>query len=327
MKRSNFWTNTFLAAATAAGALISTQPAQAQQWPTRVVRFIVPFAPGAGADIGARLAADKLQKYWPQGAIVENRPGGDSLIAIRQVISAQDDHMLLFGPSGNFTPHPYRHDKLGYDRPTELLPIARFSNTLIGLAIASSLGVNTLKEFVEKAKAAPGKMNVVVVPGITEFVWDGFAKTVGVNIVKVPYTNLVQGATDMGTDRVQASMSSLAILQPAMQSGVAKLIVVTGSERVKIFPDVPTSMEAGFPSLELEGLVGAFGPKIMSLELRRRIAKDIVAVASDPEIAAKLAATGQSPNPAGADEFTAAIEKQEAQVAAIAKVMGLPRKD
>ncbi len=301
--------------------------AQAQQWPNRVVRFIIPFAPGAGADIGARLAADKLQKFWPQGAIVENRPGGDSLIAIRQVISANDDHMLLFGPSGNFTPHPYRHDKLGYDRATELLPIARFSNTLIGLAVASSLGVTSLKEFVDKAKAAPGTLNVVLVPGITEFVWDGFAKTAGINVVKVPYTNLVQGAADMGTDRVQAAMSSLAILQPSLQGGISRLIAVTGSERVKIFPDVPTSMEAGFPSLELEGLVGAFGPKGMSIELRRRIAKDIVTVAADPDIAAKLAATGQAPNPAGADEFTAAIEKQEAQVAGIAKVLGLPRRN
>ena len=327
MKFHRTFANSALAAAAGAGLLLTALPVQAQQWPTRVVKFIVPFAPGAGADIGARLAADKLQKFWPQGAIIENRPGGDSLIAIRQVISAQDDHMLLFGPSGNFTPHPYRHEKLGYDRATELLPIARFSNTLIGLAVASSLGVTTLKEFVDRAKAAPGKMNVVLVPGITEFVWDGFAKTVGIQVVKVPYTNLVQGAADMGTERVQASMSSLAILQPSMQGGISKLIIVTGSERVKIFPDVPTSMEAGFPSLELEGLVGVFGPKSMSLDLRRRIARDIVTVAGDPDIAAKLAATGQSPNPAGADEFTAAIEKQERQVAGIAKVLDLPRKN
>lgn len=323
--------NTFkfsvLAAAAAAILLPTALPAQAQQWPTRPVKFIVPFAPGAGADIGARLAADKLQKAWPQGVVVENRPGGDSLIAIRQIVSANDDHQLYFGPSGNFTPHPYRHEKLGYDRKTDLLPIARFSNTLLGVAIATSLKINTLKEFVEHAKANPGKLNVVVVPGITEFVWDGFAKSLGVSIVKVPYKNLVQGANDMGTDRVQVSMASLAILQPCMQGNICKLVAVTGAERVKIYPDVPTSAEAGVPSLALEGLVGVFGPKSMSLDLRRRIGKDIVAVASDPAIAAKLSATGQAPNPGGADEFTTAIEQQEAQVAAIAKVLGMPRKN
>lgn len=313
--------------ALAAGLVVAGLPALAQQWPTRTVRLIVPFAPGAGADIGARLAADKLQKFWTQGVIVENRPGGDSLIAIRQVVSAADDHMLLFSPSGNFTPHPYRHEKRGYDRATDLLPIARFSNTLLGLAVSKSLGVTTLKQFVDKAKAAPGKMNVVLVPGITEFVWDGFAKTVGIEVTKVPYTNLVQGANDMGTERVQATLASLAILQPSMQGGVAQLLIQTGRERVKLLADTPTANEAGFPSLELEGLVGAFGPKGMSPDLRGRIAKDIVSVASEPDIMEKLVATGQVPNPGGTEEFTAAIERQEAQVANIAKLLGLPRKD
>ncbi|HEY8578686.1 MAG TPA: tripartite tricarboxylate transporter substrate binding protein, partial [Beijerinckiaceae bacterium] len=76
------------------------------EWPTKPVRLIVPFAPGAGADIGARLVADGLAKKWGQGVVVENRPGGDSLIAIRAVVSENDPHTLLFTPSGNFTPHP-----------------------------------------------------------------------------------------------------------------------------------------------------------------------------------------------------------------------------
>ena len=314
--------------AVAAAILVpAVQPANAQQWPTRPVKFVVPFAPGAGADIGARLAADKLQKVWGQGVIVENRPGGDSLIAIRQIIGGNDDHQLYFGPSGNFTPHPYRHEKLGYDRKTELLPIARFSNTLLGVAIATSLNINNLKDFVAYARANPGKMNAVVVPGITEFVWDGFAKTENVNITKVPYKNLVQGANEMGTGRIQVSMASLAILQPCMQGNICKLIAVTGRDRVSIYKDVPTATEAGLPSLALEGLVGVFGPKSMSLELRRRIGQQIEAVARDPDIAGKLTATGQAANPGGADEFTRDIEAQEAQVAGIAKVLGLPRKN
>lgn len=316
-----------LLAGAAAILIPAALPAHAQQWPTRPVKFVVPFAPGAGADIGARLAADKLQKVWGQGVIVENRPGGDSLIAIRQIVSGNDDHQLYFGPSGNFTPHPYRHEKLGYDRKTDLLPIARYSNTLLGLAVATSLNINNLKDFVAYARANAGKMNAVVVPGITEFVWDGFAKTENVQITKVPYKNLVQGANEMGTGRIQVSMASLAILQPCMQGKICKLIAVTGRDRVSIYKDVPTSVEGGVPSLALEGLVGVFGPKNMSLELRRRIGQQIEAVARDPDIAGKLTATGQAANPGGADEFTKDIEAQEAQVAAIAKVLGLPRKN
>lgn len=299
----------------------------AQQWPTRPVRFIVPFAPGAGADIGARIAADRLAKRWGQGVVVENRPGGDSLLAIRAVVGAKDDHLFYFGPSGNFTPHPYRHEKLGYNRETDLLPIARFSNTILAFAVAESLGLKTLREAVDYMKANPGKTNVVVVPGITEFVWDGFVKAEGVNVVKVPYRNLVEGANEMATGRIQFTMSSLAIVQPVLQNKKALLLAVNSRQRVKLLPDVPTAIEAGVPSLELEGLVGLFGPGNMPIELRRKIGEAVVEVASDPDVAARLTATGQVPNPGGADEFAADIKKQEDQVAAIAKLTGLPRKN
>ncbi len=98
--------------------------AQAQSWPQRPVRFIIPFGPGAGADIGARLIQDKLQKRWGQPVVIENRPGGDSNIAIQAMLSANDDHTFMWGPSGNFTVHPYQYKKLPYD-PAGIIPIAR----------------------------------------------------------------------------------------------------------------------------------------------------------------------------------------------------------
>ena len=100
-------------------ASVASSYAQAQAWPTRPVKFIVPFGPGAGADIGARLFADKLSQRWGQPVVIENRPGGDSIVAIKAFLSANDDHVLLFGPSGNFTVHPFNYSKLSYnpDRP------------------------------------------------------------------------------------------------------------------------------------------------------------------------------------------------------------------
>lgn len=316
-----------LALASGVGAPVIAQAQTGEAWPRRAVKFIVPFAPGAGADIGARLAADVLSRKWGQAVIVENRPGGDSLIAIRAVVSENDDHQFLFSPAGNFTPHPYRHEKLGYERARDLLPIARFSNTVLSVSISSSLGVTTLKEFVEIAKKKPKELNAVVVPGITEFVWDGFVKTEGLEITKVPFTNLVQGAGEMATGRIQVTMSSLAIQQPVLQSNGARLVAVTSPQRVGIIKDVPTAREAGFPSLEVEGLVGLFGPRSLSPELRKRIGDDVKAVAADPGIAEKLVASGQVPNPGGADEFSADIVAQEKQLAEIAKLVGLTRKE
>src|SRR2546421_4207001 len=99
----NFWR----VAVTLAQLGVAALPAQAQNWPTRTVKFIVPFGPGAGADIGGRLFADKLTQKWGHPVVIENRPGGDSIVAIQAFLSANDDHVLLFGPSGNFTVHPF----------------------------------------------------------------------------------------------------------------------------------------------------------------------------------------------------------------------------
>jgi tripartite-type tricarboxylate transporter receptor subunit TctC len=305
----------------------SGQVAGAQAWPTKPVKLIVPFAPGAGADIGARLAADGLSRKWGQAVIVENRPGGDSLIAVRAVVSDNDDHQFLFTPTGNFTPHPFRHEKLGYVRERDLLPIARFSNTILAVGVASSLGVKTLPEFIELARKRPNELNVVTVPGITELVWDGFAKSLDLKITKVPFTNLNQGAAEMATGRIQGMMSSLAIMQPVVQGNGARLIAVTSRTRVPLIGDVPTALEQGVPSLLLEGLVGMFGPRSLSPQLRKRIGDEVAEVARQPEIAERLRASGQTPNPGGADEFSADIIAQEKQVAEIAKLIGLSRKD
>ena len=315
-----------LAGAAVLGLMASMAQAQTS-WPTKTVKFIVPFAPGAGADIGARLAADVLTRKWGQPVVVENRPGGDSLIAIRAVISDNNDHQFLFTPSGNFTPHPYRHEKLGYVRERDLLPVARFSNTILVVGVSEMLGVKTLGEFVDLAKKKPGEMNVMVVPGITELVWDNFTTTLNLQITKVPFTNLTAGAAEMTTNRIQAAMTALAIQQPVLQSKGARVIAVTSRNRVEIMKDIPTVIEAGVPSLELEGLVGVFSGPGVSAELRKRIGDDIAATARDPDIAAKLIASGQAPNPGGAEEFSADILRQEGQVAAMAKVVGLKKMD
>jgi len=304
--------------------VLSAAPAAAQTWPQRSVKFIVPFGAGAGADIGARLFADRLSTRWGKPVVVENRPGADGLVAIGAFVAADDDHTLLFAASGSFTVHPYLHEKLPYNAERDLLPIARVSNTILALGVPESLKIATLAEFVALVRAQPGKHNAAVVPGITEFVFDGFVKSAGLSITKVPYRDIVQAATDVGEGRVQVMMASWAILQPQVQAGRIKVLAVTSRERVSIAPTVPTAAEAGFPALEVEGLVGLFGPRGMPGELRERIAADVkAAFAADPAIATRLAATGQVVNPGGPAEFGAAIKVQRDKVAGIAQALGL----
>ena len=130
-------------------------PAAAQDWPAKPVRVIVPFGPGAGADIGARLFAEKLSQKWGQAVVVENRPGGDSIVAIQAFLSANDDHVLLFGPAGNFTVHPFNYSKLSYN-PADLIPIARASNTILALAVKQDAPYKNMKDFAAAWKANNG---------------------------------------------------------------------------------------------------------------------------------------------------------------------------
>src|SRR6201998_1524969 len=109
-----------------------------QAWPTRPVKFILTLGPGSGADIGARLFADRLSQRWGQPVVVENRPGGDGIVAINAVVAAHDDHVLLYSPSSSFTAHAYLHDNLPY-QPSDLAPITRVSNTVITIAVPIGL--------------------------------------------------------------------------------------------------------------------------------------------------------------------------------------------
>jgi tripartite-type tricarboxylate transporter receptor subunit TctC len=143
-------------------------------------------------------------------------------------------------------------------------------------------------------------------------------------MTKVPYRNPVEAANDLAEGRVQAYLSALAIVRPQIEAGKIKPLAVTNKVRAPTAPDVPTVKEAGYPDLSLDGLVGFFGPPEMSNALRERIAADIGAVvAADPTIGQRLTATGQIPNVGGPTEFATAIEEQRAQIAAIAKELGI----
>jgi tripartite-type tricarboxylate transporter receptor subunit TctC len=312
-----------LAAALVSAALVLLpMSADAQTWPQRPVRFLVTLGPGAGVDIGTRLFADRLSARWGQPVVVENRPGGDGIVAISAFVSAHDDHVLLAAPTSSFTAHPYQHDNLPY-KASDLLPIARVSNTIIVIAVPASLDAKSMSDLVALAKAQPGKLNWVGTTGALDFTFAGFLKSVGIEMTKVPYRNPVEAANDLAEGRVHAYETALAIVRPQLQAGKVKLLAVTNSERAPTAPEVPTVKEAGFPQLTFDGLVGFFGPTNMPLELRQRIAADVRAVAADPIIGERLATTGQILNVGGPVEFGAATDEQRAKIAMFAKELGI----
>jgi len=307
---------------------LSFQPsganAQAPAWPQRTVRFILPLGPGSGVDIGARLVADKLAAKWGKPVVIENKPGGDAIVALSAFTSANDDHTLLMAPTSTFTAHPFLHEKLPYD-VNDLVPIARVSNTIVAAGVPASLGVNTVDELIARAKKEPGKLNSAGTTGAVDFVVAGFLKQAGVDIAKVPYRDGVQALNDLAEGRVQLYVAAYAIMRPQVQNGKVKIIAITNSERAPTLPDVPTAKEAGHPALTLDGLVGLFGMRGMSKELRDRIAMDVIEAASDPDVAAKINQTAQIVRPGGPDEFAREIAEQTRRVAESAQAAGFKR--
>src|ERR1039458_847295 len=174
-------------------------PAQTPTWPQHPVKFVIPLGPGSGVDIPARVFADKLSQKWGQTVVVENRPGGDAFVAITAVISAKDDHVLLFAPASTFTAHPLLHEKLPYDIK-DLVPIARVTNTLIALGVPTALGAGTIKELAEKIKAAPGKLNYASVTGANDLMWAAFLKTEKLDMAKVPYKDPVTAINELRSE-------------------------------------------------------------------------------------------------------------------------------
>jgi tripartite-type tricarboxylate transporter receptor subunit TctC len=310
-----------LALALTAVAAVTVAASAETKWPTRPVRFILTLGAGSGSDIGARLLADRLSQRWGQPVVVENRPGGDAIVAINAFVTAHDDHVLLFSPSSSFTAHPYLHDNLPY-QPSDLVPITRVSNTIITISVPASLNVASLKELAAMARAEPGKLNWAGVTGALDFVFAGWLKQEGLNINKVPYRNPVDAANDLAEGRVQVYEAALAIVRPQLESGKIKLLAVTNSVRAPTQPNLPTVAEAGYPALTIDGLVGLFGPTGMPLDLRQRITADIRAVV-DPTIEDRLTTTGQLTNIGGPEEFGKSIDEQRAKIAAFAKELGI----
>jgi tripartite-type tricarboxylate transporter receptor subunit TctC len=298
--------------------------ASAQTYPQRAVKFIIPFGPGSGTDIAARLVGDKLAARWGKPVVVESRPGGDGMVSINAFVSANDDHTLLFVPVGTFAVHPYSHAKLSYDADQDLVPIANVTAIILALSTPATLNLESVGDFVKLARAQPGKLNAAAAAGNSDFLLSGFLKNNGLDVAKVPYRDIMQGPNDLAEGRIQLLSSSITIVTSLMHAGRIKVLAVTSRKRAPTAPNVPTVAEAGFPAMEMESLIGVFGPRGMPLELRERIAADIRAVvASDPTIASRLQATGQVVDLRGPADFAAGIKELRDKLASIASALGM----
>ena len=311
------------AVAIAASLQLIGGAAAQQSYPTKTVRFIVPFGAASATDITARLFADRLSARWAKPVVVENRPGGDGLGSLNAFVDAHDDHVLWFGPAGVFNVLPYGHDTLPFDVRRDLVPIVSVSQVVLALSMPATMNVNSVDQFVALARAQPGKLNGAAAQGISDFLLFGFAKQMGLDIARVPYRDIMQAPNDLVESRIQVLSTSYAVVQPLAKAGRIKVLAVTSQQRAPSAPDVPTAAEAGYPALTFASIGGVFGPRDMPDKLRESIAADFRQVAEEPIIAKRLGDTGQIMSVLGPAEFAKSVEEQRDKLAGLAKVLGI----
>jgi tripartite-type tricarboxylate transporter receptor subunit TctC len=212
---------------------------------------------------------------------------------------------------------------LPFDPVHDLVPIVSVSDVVLAISVPASMHINTIDQLVALAREQPGKLNAAAAQGISDFSLFGWIKNMDLQIVKVPYRDIMQAPNDLAEERIQVLSTSFAVVQSLMKAGKIKVLAVTGRQRAPVAPDIPTAIEAGYPALTFESVGGLFGPPEMSPRVRESIAADVRAVSADPVIAARIADIGTIMHIIGPAEFAADVKEQRDKIAEIAKVLGL----
>jgi tripartite-type tricarboxylate transporter receptor subunit TctC len=305
-----------------AGALVAwATSSQAEPWPQRTVRVIVPLPPGAATDLAARLFAEKLAARWRQPVVIENRQGADGIPAVSGFVNARDDHTLLCSFAGIITINPLTYEKLPYDPIRDLVPVASIAENFVGIAVSAMLKVKSLDGFVKAARAQPNQLSWAATPGIPLYALAALQNSTGVEMVQVSYRDFAPALQDVGEGRIHVIATGLSLMLPQIEAGKIRLLMLNSRQRSPQAPDAPTASETGHPELTFDSVVGFYGWREMRADLKERIAADVRAVAADQIIAARLASSGSALRVGTPAEFAAAIERQRTQIAAIARTM------
>jgi tripartite-type tricarboxylate transporter receptor subunit TctC len=316
-------TRAALASITIATLTACARTGHLDEWPVRPVRIVVPFAPGGGADLVARLVAPRLSEGWRQPVVIDNRPGSDGVAGVQAFVSSNDRHTLLFTPAGQVTLSPLLHARLPFDPERDLVPIAAAVAPSIGIAVGRDVSAASLPDLARLARQQPERYLWAGVAGLPELIFKAFLEIEKAPMKHVPYRDPSAALHDLGAGRIHAMVGSVATLSPLVQSGSARLLVVTTSTRLAAAPEVPTTTEAGYPVLTAGGKWGFYGWRDMPVALRDRISTDIRNALDDAALAEKLSAVGLVVAPGDAAEFASTIDAQRLQVHEIARIIGL----
>jgi tripartite-type tricarboxylate transporter receptor subunit TctC len=297
--------------------------AVAESWPQRTVRIVVPFPAGSAIDVAARIIGDGLARRWGQSVVIENKPGGETIIGTSAFVSARDEHALLYTTFGTLSVLPLTVDNLPFNPRTDLVPLVPTVSVVVAVSVTSSLAVKTLSDLEALIRSRPGELAWASSPTLPRYVFTMFLKQRGLQMNYVGYRDAAQPQADLGEGRIHAFVAAIPTSTPAVAAGKARFVATTEPQRTTILPEVPSAAEAGYDELSFVGGAGIFVGNDMPTSIRERVIADVNAVLSDAVITGKLTAAGQQVIGGGPEALKILVEQQAARVVEISKSIDL----
>ena len=297
--------------------------AAAQTYPGRQVRIVVPFAPGGGTDVAARVLAQKLTERVGQSFIVDNRPGASGIIGTELVAkSAPDGYTLLVGSQTVMAVVPAMYGKLNYDTVRDFVPVIRIIDTPTLIAVHPSLPAKSIKELIALAKARPGQLSFGGASGGTPHMFGELFKTLAqVDLLFVPYKGEGPAIIDAMGGQISMVFSNLPTVLPLAQSG--KLRPVSSAQRVSGAPEIPTVAESGLPDYIANSWSGLYAPAATPREIVTKINTDATSALNVPEVKDRLAAQGMYVVANTPEQFAAFLKTEIPRWAKVVKDSGV----
>ena len=327
MTASDTFTRRHLLYAAPLAALAAPFPAAfAQAYPSRPIRFIVPFAAGAGVlDIMARLVGQHLGQSLGQQVLIDNRPGAGGNVGAEVAAKAVPDGYTMLMGAVALVVSPYLYARLPFDPLTDLAPVTQVNSAPLMLVVHPSLPVNSVAELIAYAKARPGALNYGSGGvGATPFLaTELFKSMAGIDVVHVPYKGGAPALADLVAGQLSFMIENVPGTLPFVKDGKLRALAITSRQRLALVPELPTMEEAGVPGYEMIGWNGIFVPKATPPEIVARLNAELVKVLRSTEVGEQLARLGAVPVGDTPEQFGAFVKAESARWGKIIKDLGI----
>jgi tripartite-type tricarboxylate transporter receptor subunit TctC len=310
----------------AIAAMLAATPSRGQAWPTKPVRWIVPFPPGGGVDVTARTLAQRLSTAVGQQFIVDNRGGANGNVGVELATRAPaDGHTLLMATTGNITINPHIYAKLSFDPLRDLTPVTPVVDVINVLVVHPSLPARSVQELIALAKRRPGEINYGSSgPGGSDHIASElFASLSGTKLTNISYKGGAPAMIDLVAGNIQMMIAVMAVAVGPIHSGRLRPLAVTSTKRFELMPQVPTVVEAGVAGYEASFWFGTFVPAGTPRETVARLNAEIRKVIQIPEVRQRLLESGLVATGSGVDEFAAFVSAESKKWAKLVVEKGI----